>query len=703
MKQSWWLEITLKSDLCTATGNGIEGMVDIETAQEYGFPVIPAKRIKGCLLDAGKELADHGLIQLEDLYQLFGRPGDNTGSILHVESGHLYQVPGQFLEENDTLLTLENYTSTLNEIESEGEFLSQEIFEIFTRLRTRTAMDKNGVAKSGSLRTMRVVRKGIRFRARLEIEGYKKEEKLVQVLEWCVKGTRHMGIGVTRGFGEVTCSLSPIIESISNIPAFQILGDLGKNDNVRIDFTIELLEPVLLAGKKGLYEDCEDWITGSSIRGAAASMFINERKLLGNLHKDEDFNRIFLREGVTFGYGFLKKHSRIFYPCPASIVRSKSIGNHTEKGICFDLLVDKDTSKRTKDIHGLVSFSQEGICIESPKKEMRMHHARPADRGIGHALGDRGGDSKDMGQFYQYVSLVKGQKFLSSWQGKQEDIQMLIKCLEKREGKLRIGRSRTAEYGTIRLIPKGITKLETSISDNETSDHWIIHLLTPMVLFNKTTLRAEANPDLLIQEWNQEGMIGAQLKNVFLKFTRIGGYNGRWLLPESQHPALAAGTVLEVGTKKPISRFWFENQRFGKMTGLGLGMVRAVSYDSNRNQFPVLELSPQKIRKETQSPFVEKLMLYRERNKSKQNDQIDVLKIQAVNVLHTTAIEYLISILKLTGSDPYSHIIEEITKIKDKKKYNDMLEFLKPCKNKSKEFIATYLEKEKWRARNGER
>lgn len=47
--KSWWLEMILKSDLCVATGDSTAGIVDIEIAQDCGFPIIPGKRIKGSL------------------------------------------------------------------------------------------------------------------------------------------------------------------------------------------------------------------------------------------------------------------------------------------------------------------------------------------------------------------------------------------------------------------------------------------------------------------------------------------------------------------------------------------------------------------------------------------------------------------------------------------------------------------------------
>lgn len=699
MKHSWWLEIALKSDLCAATGNGIEGLVDIETAQEHGLPVIPAKRIKGCLLDSGKELLDHGFVRREVVNHLFGQPGHSISSKLHVESGYLYQVPGAFLEQEE-ILTLEDYELIQKELEYQNDLNIQMILSTFTRLRTRTAMDINGVAEGGTLRTMRVVKKGLVFRARLEVDGDLDVEEY-QLLEWCVKGTRHIGLGVTRGFGEVTCCLIPMEEK-RIIPAIHLSQNIEKEEKVRLNYNIELLEPVLLAGKKGLYEDCEDWITGSSIKGAIAAMFIEERRLSGNLHEDKNFNRLFISEGITFGYGFFQQDENVYYPCPASLVRSKGGDPLIENKVTFDRLYDTDTTKRVKEIHSLVSISNDGIYLSSPKKEMRMHHARPTDRGIGHALGDRTGDRKDMGQFYQYVSLAKGQKFSGRWLGKNEDIQLLLQYLEKRNGRLRIGRSRTAEYGAIRFTPEAISKVDLYTNNDEVSNHWIIHFLTPMVLFNNKSLRTEANPECLLYDWDQKG-VKAEIKTAFLKFTRIGGYNSRWKLPEGQSPALAEGTVLEVVTNELVSRSWFEDQHFGLMTGSGLGMVRATIYNSNKKEIPILKKESILEQQAVKNPFIIKLKEFSQKCKTKRGDYLEGLKTENYKVLYPSAIEYVISVVENIKDYSYEKVLEEVQKIKNKEKRDEIKYFLSPCKNKSKDFIMAYLEKEKWEARDGGR
>ena len=107
----WWLEITLKSDLCAATGDSEQAVTNMKTALEHGLPIIPAKRLKGCLLNEGKEIVSNGFAAQSELADLFGRPGASHPARLHIGDAHIYRIPGFLLgkERADGDVVLENY------------------------------------------------------------------------------------------------------------------------------------------------------------------------------------------------------------------------------------------------------------------------------------------------------------------------------------------------------------------------------------------------------------------------------------------------------------------------------------------------------------------------------------------------------------------------------------------------------------------
>jgi CRISPR-associated protein Csx10 len=155
------IRLDLKSDLCSYGGDGFAGVVDLDIVYDIdGLPFIPSKRLKGLLRESAVEILDYDASFADISAGLFGEPGQAQGGSLKLGNGRLLdQAPGK------------DHTS----------------------LRTRTAME-NGQAKNGSLRIMRVVKKGEAFIFDVDCgESHKK------FLEMCCKGTRHLGLNRTRG------------------------------------------------------------------------------------------------------------------------------------------------------------------------------------------------------------------------------------------------------------------------------------------------------------------------------------------------------------------------------------------------------------------------------------------------------------------------------------------------------------------------
>ena len=55
------IKITLLSDLCVSDGGVYNSMIDVDVCYDaWGFPYIPAKRLKGCLRECACEWKDWG-------------------------------------------------------------------------------------------------------------------------------------------------------------------------------------------------------------------------------------------------------------------------------------------------------------------------------------------------------------------------------------------------------------------------------------------------------------------------------------------------------------------------------------------------------------------------------------------------------------------------------------------------------------------
>lgn len=538
----WQLEITLKSDLCVSSGEGDPGLISTRCALDQGIPYIPAKRIKGSLRDVARELCDSGVITIDAVQKLFGARGMYIGQGARFFDARLQLDPGDCSE--------------------------------LTRERSRTAIDKTlGTAAAGSLRNLQVVPKGKIFCG--EIEGVEDAE----TLEMCVKGLRHLGLGIHRGLGEVVCRLLPAQEEQTVQPetgGLPALDKYGINTEIELKYELELQEPLLLFSQK--MDESTDCISGNALAGAFAGMFIREYGLGEHAHQDEVFKRIFLREGVRFGYGFFIHGQEVFYPVPNCLVQAKDndheVLNHylkpeeRVKALNVQAALDK------------LKINQQQILTCTVKKGSSLHHSRPDDRSIGHALNDLVPREGNFGQLYQYHYIAKGQVFAGTIKGSKEDMEKLLICLGKNQSRIRLGKSKTAEYGQCVMRLSEIPVIKTGKAQKE----WIVCLVTPAIIFDETICEFESSTENLKKQVcaGIPTEYGARCCKWRLKYTIIKGYNGKWRLPARQYRALAAGSCWRMKFDQPISAEMLETLRIGAFSGKGYGQIKVIPADLSR-------------------------------------------------------------------------------------------------------------------------
>ncbi len=96
----------------------------------------------------------------------------------------------------------------------------------------------------------------------------------------------------------------------------------------------------------------------------------------------------FLRDGVQFGNAFLKKDGREYVPCPKAFAVLKD-----DRTVWFNTMKDEE-NRRRKNISEHICLKDGCLYKAAPDKEIHFHHARPADRAIGHAQNDRAEEDK---------------------------------------------------------------------------------------------------------------------------------------------------------------------------------------------------------------------------------------------------------------------------------------------------------------------
>jgi CRISPR/Cas system CSM-associated protein Csm3 (group 7 of RAMP superfamily) len=198
---SFNLDIELLSDTLIGSGEGWGATIDSDIVfDEYGLPYIPAKRIKGCLRESAVEILEMfeqskiPFVSQTEINSLFGEVG-------HAESGEL-SFSNAYIKGYDSNKKCVEWL----ESEYKNIFSKDAVLNTFTTIRRQTAIDKNGVKNKHSLRTSRVLKKGLKFSARLETLS-KIENEQIDFLSFVVRNLRHIGTNRNRGFGLINCTL----------------------------------------------------------------------------------------------------------------------------------------------------------------------------------------------------------------------------------------------------------------------------------------------------------------------------------------------------------------------------------------------------------------------------------------------------------------------------------------------------------------
>lgn len=198
------LNIELLSDTLVGSGEGWGVTIDSDIVfDKYGLPYIPAKRIKGCLRESALEVlemfeqAKIDFASEEEFDTLFGKVGQAESGVLSFSNAYI-----------------ENYDSNKQwvkwlEDKHKSIFSKDSVLNTFTSIRRQTAIEKSGVKKNNSLRTSRVLNRGLKFFARIEKPDEIESRKL-DFLFFAARNLRHIGTNRNRGFGLISCSLSNI-------------------------------------------------------------------------------------------------------------------------------------------------------------------------------------------------------------------------------------------------------------------------------------------------------------------------------------------------------------------------------------------------------------------------------------------------------------------------------------------------------------
>ncbi len=557
------IKMELLSDAIPGSGEGTAGLVDTDIAHdEFGLPFIPAKRIKGILRESARDLEDVNILPQGRIEELFGKRGEKIGTAFKISDGHL--------EDHSELRQFLQFCSKTKDKDLSRIFNREAVLSFYTYTRSQTSIDaEKGTAQNDTLRTFRVLKKGLKFAFDTEFPAEWEAD-----MDKICKVTRKFGISRTRGTGELclTIDKSNHVQNADKIESDEKFED---EDICRLDLKIHNIGQLIVTVQVGKDQISENYIPGTFILGAMANAFMKHFNLdFSSAHHHQDFRDIFLNGDIIFSNAYLSKKSgkNAFYPCPASIVREK------DKEEYFDMADEDDFNKvveeniQTKgNIAEFVQMRQGEVSTQSVLNEVVYHHWRPNDRSIGHA-------KKGAGEFFQFTVIKADQDFVSHITGKYKYIKILDQIIGKRKIYY-LGKSRTAQYGKCEIEKITIEKMNDLYNNGWQKNKLAVFTLESDMILRNDSGFVTPDPEILKNEIAE--MLKTDKKNIvieksFLKFKQIGGYSGVWNMPKIQTPALAAGSVIvckNSGDDLPDISF-LENHSFGIRTEEGFGKIK---------------------------------------------------------------------------------------------------------------------------------
>ena len=520
------IKIELLSDLCSYSGETYNTIVDCDVVHdEYGLPYIPAKRIKGCIREAALELKELGLIEHYD--EIFGDKGNKEAC---------FTLSNALLEDHKKL------TNALKNFKEKSVVEPTKVLNEYSYTRTQTRVDyESGVALDNSLRTIRVVKKGLAFYANLNF----KNNAYFDDFKNAVSIVKHMGVSRTRGLGLVNLTIENE-ENEENVK--HVLFDEVYDDNI-ISYTIHLKSKMICKSPMGNQGKSEDYIVGSKVLGLIANS-------LGKDGYSEIANKIIVSNA------YITSDNKRCLPGRASLQKEKDQKYVDGKMDVVDMLYFKNEENKD-DIQRNplnASYMSEDNVVKSVDKEITYHHQRPVDKSIGRATGSDGA-------FYQLGSMSEGQTF-KGYIYCDRDVASKIKDSLSKLEEVRMGYGRNSEFGSVDFT------LDSNSQVNNTKE--IINecdmlLVSDVVLYNKDGMLV-ADIKTLRENLNEYfGVDDIEISSPFLKYSTIGGFNVTWGRRKQTFNALGKGSVLKIESKTGFNESYNVPHFIGERVSEGYG------------------------------------------------------------------------------------------------------------------------------------
>lgn len=502
-----YIYITLKSDLCAASGDGFSLSIDTDVCSDrYGLPFIPSRRLKGCL----KEAAEY--IGCDRIDSIFGVSGNDISGSLRI---------------NDA--KLEDYELLWKQAEK-SKYSAEKVLNLFTSVKASTAIE-NDTAKENSLRFTRVVNHFSPFDGKelvfvSEIEYAESDEDHLKNI--CL-ALRNIGFKRTRGYGSVRC----MFKRSEDKKALEV--NIPDDDNeYELWLTTRLRSSAMFPGKSSV--ETMDYIPGNTLLGAFAGGYLK------NGGDESDFDRLFLSGVVKFSNMYISDGKMVSEPVPAVLGKAKDSGE-----IRFVFRDEDNDASRP-----LIKAFKGGYMINGseikPEKEVIYHHGKK-----------QGEEGKLL---YTQECLCEGQFFSGTVRGIGKDLRKLLPAIAS--GRINLGRSKSAQYSACDIVK---AKCVPVINEESATGKVFALLCSDVLTINDNAEFSVGISDFAKALGIENKAVDAAHSS--LKYKTVMGYISVGRYKRSHIRAFEKGSVLCFDTKTALPKYLTigerQNEGFGNV------------------------------------------------------------------------------------------------------------------------------------------
>lgn len=530
------MKITVKllSDLCMYSGETYNSLVDTDVVHdENGIPYIPAKRLKGCIREAALELKEFDLISSEEYDELFGTEGNCSSA---------FTLSNAFVE------GYEEMVKSLKACPWQELKTAENVLQQYSYVRKQTAVDlETGVAETNSLRSARVIRKGLTFTADCD---WVRTVSRPEILKKAVSLVKHIGLSRTRGLGMVEMNL----DDTENPEDRHVLIDRNQlKENNKIRYTVYLKSPLICKSPQGNQAVTEDYISGSRILGLIAG------GMTGPEYRD------LMSDGfkLTVSNAYIMNGEKRCLPGEISLQKEKDCSYDENGTVTVEdmLLTDLSEVKGRQMTPANISYVDEDGTVADIVSEISYHHQRPADKSIGRATG------KDESSFYQLAALSPGQKFAGYIYAGKEQAEKVLDTLDSLKA-VRMGYGKSSEFGAVDFSVDAVS--EWKREGKKCKDAKVL-LASDLLLYNENGM---LTTDIAVLEQKLRTVTGVSdlvIRKPFLCFKTTGGYNVTWQCRKPVAVAFGKGSTFLLHSDSGFDTGLLDDVFIGERTAEGYG------------------------------------------------------------------------------------------------------------------------------------